>query len=84
MSVHSHEDDPHTPTYLAGSHSTLEGVCAHLVFPDTTPEVFVAFLVANDWDLSHIEDSFISSAFHKTEREKERVRGGKGHITIWK
>lgn len=58
-----------TVTYLTGSHSTLERVCAHLVFTNATPEVLVAFLVAYNWYLCHVEDSLISSPFKDSDKE---------------
>lgn len=57
-----------TVTYLTGSDSTLERVCAHLVFTDATPEVVVAILVANNRHVCHIEDSLVSSPYKISRR----------------
>ena len=48
-------------SYLAGAHPTMERVRAHLVLTNATSEVFVAFLVTQNWYVGHVEDSLISS-----------------------
>lgn len=59
----------HIP-YLTCAHSSLKRACAHLILPYTPSEVFVAFLVAENWYVGHIKDSLIPSAF-KVRRKKQ-------------
>lgn len=57
-------------TYLTGTNPTLERVCAHLIFTNTTPEIRVAILVTKNWYMGHVEDSFISSPLKNRRRNK--------------
>lgn len=57
-------------TYLARAYSSLEGVCAHLIFTNTTSEVFVALLVTNNRHVGHIEDSLITSPLKKIKKKE--------------
>lgn len=43
-----------TVVSLTGAHSSLKRSGAHLILPDTPSEVFVAFLVAENWNVGHI------------------------------
>ena len=57
-------------TYLTGAHSSLERARAHLILMNATSEVFVAFLVAENWYLGHVEDSLISSPLKNSEKQE--------------
>lgn len=70
-------------TYLTGTHSTLKRVCAHLIFPYATSEVFVAFIVTDDRHMCNIEDSFISSPWNKTNVWKSDKKAT-ARSMIWK
>lgn len=59
-------------SYLAGTHPALERARAHLVLTNTTSEVFVAFLVTQNWYVGHIEDSLISSPL-KQQRDRGMI-----------
>lgn len=57
--------------YLTGAYPTLERVRAHLILTNSTSEILVAFLVAKNWYVGHIEDSLISRPLNN--RKEERV-----------
>lgn len=56
--------------HLAGAYPTLERVCAHLILTNSTSEILVAFLVAKNWYVGHIEDSLISRPLKKRRRKE--------------